>query len=78
MKQLIFAALATIAISCADATKRQQHLAGLYPGCKVEPATGLVQQNGYEFVVVDSAGQMIAVQFYPWSETKILTLRNVR
>jgi hypothetical protein len=78
MRKLIFAALATIAISCADATKRQQHLAGLYPGCKVEPATGLVQQNGYEFMVVDSVGQMIAVQFYPWSETKVMKLRNVR
>jgi hypothetical protein len=78
MRQLIFVALATFAMSCADETKRQKHLAGLYPGCKVEPATGLVQQNGYSFVVIDSTGQIIAVQFYPWSESKILTLRNIR
>lgn len=64
--------------SCADQEKRQRHLESLYPKCKVEPSTGLVQQQGYDFIVIDSTMQIIAVGFYTWSETKISTLRNIR
>jgi hypothetical protein len=78
MKHLIFIALAIIAMSCADQGKRQKNLAVLYPGCKIEPATGLIQQNGYNFIAIDTTGQIVAIQFYPWSETKIMGLRNIR
>lgn len=64
--------------SCADQVKRQRHLQSLYPNCKVEPSTGLIQQQGYEFIVIDSNNQIIAVNFYFGSETKIASLRNVR
>jgi hypothetical protein len=77
-KLLIIIILATTLISCSDANKRQEHLKTLYPNCKVEPATGLVQQNGWDFIVIDSTMQIIAVDFYPFSETKIFALRNVR
>lgn len=64
--------------SCADETKRQAYLEQNYPDCKVEPATGLIQQNGFEFILIDTTGQIIAVSFYPFSETKISSLRNIR
>jgi hypothetical protein len=64
--------------SCADQSKRQQYLQKTYPYCKVEPSTGLIQQGGYEFIVIDSTNQIIAVSFYPSSETKIQSLRNIR
>jgi hypothetical protein len=78
MKKLTLLALITLLVSCADQTKRQQHLQKIYPGCKVEPATGLIQQNGYDFIVIDTTNQIIAVDFYPFSESKIHALRNIR
>lgn len=65
-------------ISCADQNKRQKHLESIYPKCKVEPATGLIQKDGYDFIVIDSSYQIIAVTFYPFSETKISSMRNIR
>jgi formyltetrahydrofolate hydrolase len=44
------------------------------PKCKVEPATGIIQSQGFEFIVIDTSMQIIAVQFYPASETKIMQL----
>lgn len=78
MKRLLLILVSTILISCADQTKRQKHLEGLYPKCKVEPATGLIQRDGYDFIVIDSTMQIIAVNFYPFSESKISYLRNIR
>lgn len=74
----MFAVLCFTISSCADQVKRQKHIQSLYPNCKVEPATGLIQQNGYDFIVIDSTMQIIAVDFYPFSETKIKALRNIR
>ena len=64
--------------SCVDQNKRLNNLKQTFPNCKVEPSTGLVQQNGFEFIVIDSSNQIIAVSFYPFSETKINYLRNIR
>lgn len=78
MKKLLLILVSTALISCADQTKRQKHLESLYPKCKVEPATGLIQRDGYDFIVIDSTMQIIAVDFYPFSERKISDLRNIR
>lgn len=76
-KILILVAVITLC-GCADQTKRQEHLQKRYPKSKVEPSTGLIQQDGYEFIIIDSNNQIIAVSFYPFSESKILNLRNIR
>ena len=78
MKKLIIFTLFLALSSCADQNKRQQYLQKVYPGSKVEPATGLIQHNGYDFIVIDTTGQIIAVSFYPFSESKISQLRNIR
>ena len=65
-------------ISCTDSNKKLNYLKTQFPKCKVEPATGLIQQNGFEFIIIDSTNQIIAVSFYAFSETKIQTMRNVR
>jgi hypothetical protein len=71
-------AMTLLMSSCADVSKRQYNLQKSYPNCKVEPATGLIQQSGYEFIVIDSTNQIVAVSFYPFSETKICGIRNIR
>ena len=78
MKKALLIVALSMLCSCADQTKRQHHLQTLYPTCKIEPATGLIQQSGYEFIVIDSTMQIIAVSYYPFSETKISDLRNIR
>lgn len=79
MKNKVLAVALLLGLTgCVDQTKRQSHLMSIYPSCKVEPATGLIQQNGYDFIVIDTTGQIIAVNFYPFSETKISSLRNIR
>jgi hypothetical protein len=78
MKRVIYLLFAISLLGCADQSKRQKHLQSLYPNCKIEPATGLIQQNGYDFIVIDSTNQIIAVDYYPFSETKIANLRNIR
>ena len=79
MKKILLAALLIGMMGgCADASKRINHLKKLYPHCKVEPATGLIQHSGYEFIVIDTNNQIIAVDFYSVSETKIYSLRNIR
>ena len=77
-KILITLVLGSLLVSCADQTNRQRHLEKTYPKCKVEPATGLIQNSGYDFIVIDSTNQIIAVDFYPFSESKINHLRNIR
>jgi hypothetical protein len=79
MKKLITILCITLLItSCADQQKRYQYLKRIYPKCKVEPATGIIQSQGFEFIVIDTSMQIIAVQFYPASETKIMQFRNIR
>ncbi len=79
MKKLICIILMSLSLmSCADALKQQQFLQKAYPTCKVEPATGLIKEQGYSYILVQPDGQLIAVQFYPGSESKISSLRNVR
>jgi hypothetical protein len=78
MRYLLLLLVFGLTTSCVDQYARQKHLKGLYPNCKIEPATGLIQQNGYDFIVIDSTNQIIAVNFYLFSETKIWSLRNIR
>lgn len=79
MKKIVFLTmLIAMMSSCADENKRLQSLKKMYPNCKVEPSTGIIQNQGYEFIVIDSTNQIIAVSFYPWSETKVQGLRNIR
>ena len=78
MKKLLFLLLVILTTSCVDQVNRQRHLQKIYPTCKVEPATGLIQRDGFDFIVIDSTNQIIAVNFYMFSETKIWSLRNIR
>lgn len=65
-------------VGCTDQNKRMQNLKAMYPNHKIEPATGLIQNQGYSFILIDSNYQITAVSFYPFSETKIESIRNIR
>ena len=78
MKRLLLLLITIALVSCADSQKQLNYLKSQYPNCKVEPAAGLIQRDGYKFIVIDSTNQIIAISFYPLSETKISSMRNVR
>ncbi len=64
--------------SCADEFKRMENAKKLFPKSKVEPSTGIIKEKGYELIAIDTSGQIIAISFYPFSETKISSIRNIR
>ncbi len=77
-KTLLGAILLFSMLSCADEANRLKNLKKMYPYSKVEPSTGLIKQGGYSYIVIDSTNQIIAVSFYPFSEDKISSFRNIR
>jgi hypothetical protein len=45
----------------------------------VTPSTGIIKQNGYEITVEDTlTHQIYAINYYPFSTTKIATIVNIR
>lgn len=69
--------LSVLLSSCADARKQEDFLRKTYPKCTIRPATGLVKNQGYDFVIIDSLNNVVAVDFYPFSESEILYLKTV-
>lgn len=79
MKKLITLLTITIFLSsCVDQNQRWNNLKKMYPNSIVEPATGIIKNQGYDFIIIDTNNQIIAVSYYPFSETKISNLRNIR
>lgn len=78
VKKIIISIIILTLVSCTNSYKKQEYLKSIYPNCIVEPATGLIAQQGYEFIVINKDNQIIAVAFYPFSETNISDLRNIR
>lgn len=64
--------------SCVDQNKRLEHAKKTFYPAKVEPATGLIQNQGFDFIVIDSANQIIAIDYWEFSETRISRMRNIR
>jgi hypothetical protein len=77
-KQILSFLILLLFTSCVNEYNRLNYLKKSFPNSKVEPATGLVKNGGYEYVLIDSLGNMVAVSFVPFSEKRINGLRNVR
>lgn len=78
MKKVLIVLIVFLLTSCVDEFNRMENLKKRFPNCKIEPATGLIKQSGYDYIAVDSLGQMIAIDFYTFSDNKIWNFRNVR
>lgn len=77
-KGILIVGLTVGLFSCVDQNKRLEHAKKTFYPSKVEPATGLIQEKGFDFIVIDSAGQIIAIDYAEFSETRISAMRNVR
>lgn len=79
MKKLIIIGLSILSISCMDFHKRQQNLQKMYPKNVITPATGLLTNQGYEFLMEDTINdQIYAVRFGEFSYTRIANIRNIK
>lgn len=77
-KLLVLLAVVLVFTSCVDESSRLKNLKKMYPDCKVEPSAGLIKSSGYDYIVIDSTNQIIAVQFYTFSDERISNFRNIR
>jgi len=78
MKKVLFVLIAFLLTSCVDEFSRMEKVKKTFPNSKIEPATGLIKRTGYDYIAVDSLGQIIAIEFYPFSENKIQNFTKVR
>lgn len=67
-----------LTMSCANEYNRMNNLKKMFPNYKIEPATGLIKERGYEYIAIDTTGQIFAIGMMPFSETKISSFRNIR
>lgn len=62
-----------------DFHKRQVNLQKMYPKNVITPATGIIHNNGYEFLMEDTINnQIYAVSFGEFSYTRIQSIRNIK
>lgn len=62
-----------------DFHKRQVNLQKMYPKNVITPATGIIADRGYEFLMEDTINKQIyAVRFGEFSYTRISDIRNIK
>lgn len=78
MKRIaLFFALACA--SCVNFNDRQNDLQKKYPKAVITPATSLLANRGYQFLMEDTINkQLFAVKYYTFSTNKISDIRNVK
>lgn len=78
MKNLII--LSTILLtSCVSTYDRIEDCKKKYPNSIVTPSTNLLVKRGYEITIEDTiTKQIYAISYYPFSNTKISSIVNIR
>jgi hypothetical protein len=72
--------LAVLALtSCVNQMDRLRDAQKKYPKCIVQPTTSMLARDGYEIMVEDTiTDQIYVVSYYPFSTTKISSIRNIK
>jgi hypothetical protein len=62
-----------------DFNKRQTNLQKMYPKNVITPASSLLQNDGYQFLMEDTINkQLYVVKFEIFSYTRITEIRNIK
>ena len=84
MKQLLKLAFVLLLLtSCVNEYERLQDCQKKFPGKTVMPAppTALATRGGgahtYDYLVIDSSGEMLGVDYYAFSKTKIYKMESL-
>lgn len=76
-KTLLLVALALT--SCVNQMDRLRDAQKKYPKCIVQPTTSMLARDGYEIMVEDTmTNQIYVLSYYPFSTTKISSIRNIK
>jgi len=78
MKKILLLAILALT-SCVNQIDRLNDAQKKYPKCIVQPSTSLLAREGYEIMVEDTINNQIYVlSYYPFSSTKIYSIRNIK
>jgi hypothetical protein len=79
MKKLLLILPILWLTSCVDQMDRLTNAQKKYPKCVIQPTTSLLARNGYDIMVEDTiSNQIYVIQYYPFSTTKIVSIRNIK
>jgi hypothetical protein len=79
MKKVLLMSVLLGLTSCVNQMDRLKDAQKKYPKCIVQPTTSLLARDGYEIMVEDTiTNQIYVVSYYPFSTTKISTIRNIK
>lgn len=79
MKKLLLILPILFLTSCVDQMDRLADAQKKYPKCVIQPTTSLLARDGYDIMVEDTiSNQIYVIQYYPFSTTKIMSIRNIK
>ena len=79
MKKLLLVLAVLALTSCVNQMDRLKDAQKKYPKCIVQPTTSLLAREGYQVMVEDTiANQIYVLDYYPFSTTKISSIRNIK
>jgi hypothetical protein len=79
MKKLLLAVVVLALTSCVNQMDRLKDAQKKYPKCIVQPTTSLLAREGYQVMVEDTiSNQIYVLDYYPFSTTKISSIRNIK
>ena len=65
--------------SCINQMDRLTDAQKKYPKCVIQPTTSLLARDGYDIMVEDTiANQIYVLSYYPFSTTKLSSIRNIK
>lgn len=64
---------------CVNQMDRLNDAQKKYPKCIIQPTTSLLAREGYDIMVEDTiSNQIYVIQYWPFSTTKIVSIRNIK
>lgn len=79
MKKLVLIIALFTLTSCVNQMDRLSDTQKKYPKCIVQPCTSMLARDGYDIMVEDTiSNQIYVVSYYPFSTTKISSIRNIK
>lgn len=79
MKKTILVLSTILLTSCIDQSHRLMDAQKRYPKCVVQPSTSLIAREGYDVMVEDTiSNQIYVLRYYPFSETRVADIRNIK
>jgi hypothetical protein len=79
MKKTLLVLAVLVLTSCVNQMDRLKDAQRKYPKCIVQPTTSILARDGYEIMVEDTiTNQIYVLSYYPFSTTKISSIRNIK